>query len=171
MSREATQELGGWRSPAVIEKVYQLARSEEVGPEMRKALRKAIDRLEVDCFTQELEESVTLANDGEVGLTRSVSPRQRHLRGSPICRGRTLPPYRAPIFWASLVVGAGIDDVAAGFQVQGCVVGHGERARCSTLLHGRLNFGCRSKFWGGVKTARAVLRVTLRVPMAGSLGL
>ena len=41
MAREATQELGGRKSPAVMEGVYAIARSEEVTPEMRSALAKA----------------------------------------------------------------------------------------------------------------------------------
>ena len=41
MAREATQELGGWKSPAVMGSVYVKARSGEVAPEMRAALAKA----------------------------------------------------------------------------------------------------------------------------------
>ena len=61
----------------VMEKVYQKARLEEVVPEMRVSLRRASDGLEVDDFDQELEESVTLANEGKVGLPRFVYRRRR----------------------------------------------------------------------------------------------
>ena len=37
MLRVATEELGGWKSPEVMEKVYGTARSEEAVPEMRVA--------------------------------------------------------------------------------------------------------------------------------------
>ena len=41
MTREATQELGGWKSPAVMENLYNKTRSEEVAPEMRAAVSAA----------------------------------------------------------------------------------------------------------------------------------
>ena len=54
MPREATQELGGWRSPAVVEGAYATARSEEVVPEMRAAAEKARRGLEVERFVRGL---------------------------------------------------------------------------------------------------------------------
>ena len=63
MSREAPQVLGGWNSE-VIGKLYNKERSEEAAPGMRMALKRASGRHEVDRFAQELEESVTLVNDG-----------------------------------------------------------------------------------------------------------
>ena len=41
MSREATQELGDWKTPGVMEGVYSEARSEGVVPGMRSATNKA----------------------------------------------------------------------------------------------------------------------------------
>ena len=41
MAREATQELGGWKSPSVTEGVYAKAHPKEVAPEMRAALAAA----------------------------------------------------------------------------------------------------------------------------------
>ena len=55
MAREATQELGGWKSPAVMEGVYTKARSEEVVPEMRPAVAKACAGLEVERFVRDLD--------------------------------------------------------------------------------------------------------------------
>ena len=47
---EATQELGGWETPGVMERVYGKARSEEVAPEMRSAINKACTFLDVQAF-------------------------------------------------------------------------------------------------------------------------
>ena len=52
-------------------------RSEGVVPEMRVASKRAGGGLEVDLFGRELGESVTLANEGLVALTRFVC--RRHL--------------------------------------------------------------------------------------------
>ena len=41
MSRQATQELGRWKTPTVMESVYNKARSGEVVPEMRSATNRA----------------------------------------------------------------------------------------------------------------------------------
>ena len=41
MSREATQEFGGWETPGAIENEYTKDWSEEVEPEMRSAIKKA----------------------------------------------------------------------------------------------------------------------------------
>ena len=41
MARKATQELGCWKAPVVIQGVYTKARSEEVAPGMRSAVTKA----------------------------------------------------------------------------------------------------------------------------------
>ena len=63
MSREAAQELGGWRSSEVMEDVYSKVRSGEVAPEMRMAAKRASERLGVDRFAQGLGESVTLVSE------------------------------------------------------------------------------------------------------------
>ena len=55
-----------------MEKVCSKARSGEVVPEKCVALKWARGRLEVDRFAQERGESVTLANEGGVVLTRSA---------------------------------------------------------------------------------------------------
>ena len=55
-----------------MEKVYNEARSEEVVPEMRRALKRATDTQGVDPFVQGLGDSVAFVNKGEVGLTRSA---------------------------------------------------------------------------------------------------
>ena len=41
ISREATRELGGRKTPSVTESLYGKAKSEEVAPEMRAAIRRA----------------------------------------------------------------------------------------------------------------------------------
>ena len=58
MAREATQEQGGWRTPAVTEGVYTKVHSEEVAPEMRAAVAKACAGLEVDRFIRDLGRDV-----------------------------------------------------------------------------------------------------------------
>ena len=58
MAREATLELGGWKTPAVMEGVYTKVRSEEVVPEMRAAAAKACAGLEVESFVQDLDRDV-----------------------------------------------------------------------------------------------------------------
>ena len=58
MPKEATQELGGWKSPAVMEGVYTNTRSEEVAPEMRAAAEKACRGLEVERFANDLDREV-----------------------------------------------------------------------------------------------------------------
>ena len=55
LSREATQELGGRKTPTVIESAYNKARAEEVIPETRPAINKAcpigrFGRLDDDSF-------------------------------------------------------------------------------------------------------------------------
>ena len=57
-AREAPQELGGWKSPAVADGVYVKARSEEVVPEMRAALAKASAGLEVVLSAKDLDRDV-----------------------------------------------------------------------------------------------------------------
>ena len=71
ISREATQELGGWRSSEVMGKVRSKARSEEVLPELRAGLKRASDRLDMERFSKELKEAVTLVGENEVGWARS----------------------------------------------------------------------------------------------------
>ena len=57
--REATQELGGWKSPAVMESVYTKTRPEEVAPEMRAAAEQARRALEVERFVSDLDREVS----------------------------------------------------------------------------------------------------------------
>ena len=57
-AREATQGLGGWKTPAVMEGVYTKARSKEAGPEMRAAVAKACAGLEVERFVKDLDRDV-----------------------------------------------------------------------------------------------------------------
>ena len=59
VAREATQELGGWKSPAVTEGVYTKARSEEVIPEMRSAVAKACAGLGVERFVRYLDRDMS----------------------------------------------------------------------------------------------------------------
>ena len=77
MSREATQELGRRRSSNVMVKAYQEARLEEAGPEIRVALKRVSDGLEVGRIAQELRECVSRVNEGDGGQTRSASRLQR----------------------------------------------------------------------------------------------
>ena len=54
MSREAAQELGGWKSP------------EATGPEMRASVVRASLRLEME-FLKDLQLVPTLVDEGEIG--------------------------------------------------------------------------------------------------------
>ena len=76
LTSEAAQELGRWRSSGATGKVYRKAHSEKVAPEMRVASKRASDRLEVDRYVQDLEESGALANEDKVGLSLPVYRRQ-----------------------------------------------------------------------------------------------
>ena len=78
-SREATQGMGGWGSLEVTEKVYRVARSGEVVPEMRVPVKRAGGSLEVDRFVREPGEPVAPVNEVELGWTRSVNRRQRYV--------------------------------------------------------------------------------------------
>ena len=55
MTREAARELGGWKSPAVMEAVHKRTRSGEVLPEMRAAGAKACAMLDVTACIENLE--------------------------------------------------------------------------------------------------------------------
>ena len=76
MSREATQELGGWKSTEEVERGYNKARSEEVVPEMRAALGPAGDRMEMERFVKEFDNIPALVKTGEVGLSYRAFARQ-----------------------------------------------------------------------------------------------
>ena len=75
MSREATQELAGWKSPAVVEGVYTKARSEEVVPEMRAAVAKACAGLEVERFARDLDRDVCAQGSEALGAERGAEAR------------------------------------------------------------------------------------------------
>ena len=55
MTREAAQELSGWKSPAVMKAVYNRTRLDEVLPEMRAAVAKACAKLDVTAFVEDLD--------------------------------------------------------------------------------------------------------------------
>ena len=75
MPRETTQELGGWRSPAVMEGVYIRARSEEAAPEMRAAVDKACKGLEVERFVAELDREICVDASEALGAEKGVEAR------------------------------------------------------------------------------------------------
>ena len=83
MAREATQVLGGWKSPAVMEGVYTKARSEEVAPEMHPAIAKACTVLEVTSFAEDLDRDVCANGDEAVGLEFGYAGFV--CRASPLC--------------------------------------------------------------------------------------
>ena len=72
---EATQELGGWRSPAVMEGVYAKARPEEEVPEMRAAVEKARKGLEGERFVRGLDRDVCADASEILGSERGAEAR------------------------------------------------------------------------------------------------
>ena len=80
MAREATQELGGRKSPAAMEGVYARARSEEVIPEMRSAVAKACARLEVERFVRDLDHVICAESSELLGAGQGAEAR--------VCRQR-----------------------------------------------------------------------------------
>ena len=63
MSRGATQEPGGWRTPGVMEAVYNKASSEEVARGMRSAINKARSLMDAQAFVVDLDSDS--CSDGE----------------------------------------------------------------------------------------------------------
>ena len=72
MSREATEEPGGWKTPSVLESVYIRAESEEMAPEMRGAIGRACALLAVEAFTKDLDREVSLG--GSSGARQCLVP-------------------------------------------------------------------------------------------------
>ena len=75
MPRETTQDLGGWKSPAVMEGVYVRARSEEAIPEMREAARRACKGLEVERFVTDLDREVCVGASEAIGAEAGAEAR------------------------------------------------------------------------------------------------
>ena len=75
MAREATQELGGWKSPAVLEGVYDKVRPEDVPPEMRAAAAKACTMLEVSPFVEDLDWGLGSCVDEVLGSVGGAAAR------------------------------------------------------------------------------------------------
>ena len=75
MPRETTQDLGGWKSPAVMEGVYVRARSEEAIPEMRDAVSRACKGLEVERFVTDLDREVCVGASEAMGAEAGAEAR------------------------------------------------------------------------------------------------
>ena len=75
MAREATRGLGGWKSPAVMESVYTEVRSGEVVPEMRSAVAKPCNALEVTSFAEDPDRDVGSEGDDACGLLMGAAAR------------------------------------------------------------------------------------------------
>ena len=75
MPRETTQDLGGWKSPAVMEGVYVRARSEEAVPEMREAVQKACKGLEVERFVTDLDRDLCAGASEAIGAEAGAEAR------------------------------------------------------------------------------------------------
>ena len=102
MAREATQELGGRKSPAVMEGVYTKARSEEVAPEMRAAVAMARAGLEVERFVWGLGRDVCVDASEALGAEKGAGARvwRRRFR---LARDLLAPSAVLPIrgdFWS-----------------------------------------------------------------------
>ena len=101
MPRETTQELGGWRSSAVMEGVYVRARSEEAAPEMREAVGKACKGLEVEHFVVDLDREVCVDASEALGAEAGAEARAWRHRFRSV-RDLLVPAVVLPIrenFW------------------------------------------------------------------------
>ena len=75
MAREATQELGGWKSPEVMDSVFSKVRSGEVVPEMRSAGAKACNLLEAASIVEDLGRDVGSESDDALGSLKGAAAR------------------------------------------------------------------------------------------------
>ena len=75
VAREATQDLGGWKSQAVMEVVYTNVRSGEVVPEMRAAVAKACAVLEVSSFREDVHWGLGPGGDEVPSSVRGAAAR------------------------------------------------------------------------------------------------
>ena len=101
MPRETTQDLGGWRSSAVMEGVYIRARSEEAAPEMREAVGKTCKVLEVEQFVADLDREVCVEASEASGAEAGTEARIWRHRFRPT-RDLLAPAVVLPIrddFW------------------------------------------------------------------------
>ena len=90
MSREATQGLGGRKTPGVMDSVYNKAKSEEGAPEMRGAIGRACRLLAVESFVQDLDLEAFLADESGLGADRVACTTACFHRCSTL-QGRFLP--------------------------------------------------------------------------------
>ena len=101
MAREETHELGGLKTPAVMEGVYTEVRSEEVVPEMRGAAAKARAGLEVGRFIRDLDRNVCAEASEALGADPGSEARVWRRRFRTV-RGLLVPAAVLPIredFW------------------------------------------------------------------------
>ena len=70
MSREASQELGGSKTPGVMENVYNKALSRKVAPRMRSTINKACTLLGVQAFVVNLDNHSCLDGEEAVGFDK-----------------------------------------------------------------------------------------------------
>ena len=80
MAREAAQELGGWKSPAVMGSVHTKVRSGEAVPEMRSAAAKPCDVPDATSFVEALDRDVGSESDDTLGLWKGAAARIRRYR-------------------------------------------------------------------------------------------
>ena len=87
MAREATQGLGGRKSPAVMQNAYVKARSEDVAPEMHASLAKACAGLEVELLVKDLDRGVFSEASDVLGSEKEAETRARlrRFRSVRIC--------------------------------------------------------------------------------------
>ena len=67
MSREATQDLGGWKTPGVMENARNKARSKAVVPEVRPAINKASTLLGAQASPVDLDNASRVNGEEVVG--------------------------------------------------------------------------------------------------------
>ena len=75
MSRGATQELGGWRTPGVMETVHNKALTEEVAPEMRPAIKKARSWMDAQALVVDLDSDSCSDGEEAVGSEEGAAVR------------------------------------------------------------------------------------------------
>ena len=101
MVREATQELGGRKPPAVMENAYVKARSEGVVPGMQAALVQASAGLEVELSVKDLDRDVCAEASETLGSEKGAEGRV-WLRRFRSVRHLLVPAIVLPIrynFW------------------------------------------------------------------------
>ena len=102
VTREATQELGGWRPEGVMERVYEKTRSKEVAPGMRCALDQARSMPRTEEFAKDVEFEASFDDGSVAGYAETCmfAPGLVAFLRSRFIRPPSLSDRRVPIYVA-----------------------------------------------------------------------